>query len=68
MTQRLTMKLSGGGKLLTEHVDLEARVSEAEFRAEAKSLAERLGKRTAERPASAKRKRTSTRATVEVDV
>lgn len=65
---RLTMKLSGNGKLLTEHVDLDEPVSEQDFREAAKSVAERLGKRTSARPGEAKRKRTAARAEVEVDV
>ena len=65
---RLTMKLSGSGRLLVEHVDLDQPVSEAEFREAAKSVAERLGKRVSARPGEAKRKRTARRAEVEVDV
>jgi len=61
---RLTMKLSGAGRLLVEHVDLDASVTEAQFRAEAKSVAERLGKKAADRPAENARKRTAIRVPV----
>lgn len=59
--QRLTMKLSlGGGRLAVEHVDLDVPVSEAQFRAEAKSVAERLGKKVATRPAAKARAKKQT--------
>lgn len=68
MTHRITIKSSGGGKLRVRHVDVDRRPTDGELDELAKSVAERLGKRVARRPAAESRKKTAARAKVEVDV
>lgn len=58
---RLTMKLSGGAKLLVEHVDIDGPVGEDEFRAAVQSVAERLGKKASARPGEVGHKKTAMR-------
>lgn len=61
--QRLTIKMSGSRRLWVEHVDVDAPVTEAQFREAAKAAIDKLSpKQKASRPASANRKNTATRA------
>ena len=58
--QRLVMKLVGGPQRFVEYIDIDAPVTDAEFRAVAKKAAAELsGKRKAKRPGE--RKQTATR-------
>ena len=52
--QRLTLKLSGGHRLLVHHVDLDEPVSEADFLEVAEAAWAKLKRKRAKRPAERK--------------